>query len=403
MKTFEYSGFNHEGRPRKGLIEAMDVKDARQKLAGDGILANRIGGAGESASALGTRRRDVFSTETRATVYRELAALLRAGLPMVKALDMLIASPEMGDTRNLLAGVRDGIREGTSLAEALSQASGNVSAYEKALISVGERSGALGEMIERIASFLEQQESLRERVKTALIYPIVVLLVALLVAVAVFGFVLPQTERFLREMSIEMPAFTKFVIVFGKGVLLSCIPLTLAIVAAVVYARRRAARDESFRQSLDRALFSVPVVGKAYSTLVNLRFARTLAVLLRGGVDAIEGLVLAGQATGSAWIRRLADSAAESVKHGSSLAEAVRGIPPLSATLPGWIHAGEASGNLEGLLMNVSDRYQQRWERLIARLMELLVPVIVIVLGLFILMVSIAILLPITSINQALE
>ena len=403
MKTFEYTGFDQQGGSRKGLIEALDVKDAREKLATTGVLANRIAAAGEMKTSWRMGRSDVFSMEDRATVYREFGALLRAGLPMVKSLDMLIESPELGNVRNLLAGVRDEIREGTPLADALSKASRDVSKYETALITVGERSGTLGDVIERIADFLEQQESVKERVKTALIYPAIVLVVAVLVAVAVFGLVLPKTEDFLREMSIDMPAFTEFVIAAGKAIGTWSLPVGLLILGGVFYARRRAARDQSFAQRLDRSLFSIPLFGKAYATLANLRFARTLAVLLRGGVDIIEGMTFAGQATGSAWIQQMTDAAADAVKQGVGLAEAIRGIPPLSGTLPGWIHAGEASGNLEELLMKVSNRYEQRWERSVARATELLVPAIVMLLGAFVLMVAIAILLPITSINQALE
>ena len=174
MKTYEYRGFDRAARPRRGLVEAMSVKDARERLAAEGTLAERITLAG---------RRLRFAVEMRAMVYRELSALLGAGVTMVRALDNLVQSPELGDIRSLLAGVRDRIREGATLAGALSEASRSVTPFEAAVIQAGERSATVEVMLDRLASFLEEQEKLRARVQAALIYPMIVLTVGICVAV----------------------------------------------------------------------------------------------------------------------------------------------------------------------------------------------------------------------------
>jgi general secretion pathway protein F len=403
VKTFEYRGFDFDGRARKGLVEAPDTKAAREKLAKGGVLANKVSPAGQRTVGGGSSRGDGLNVELRGTVYRELGALLRAGLPMVKALDILIDSPEMAACQASLAGVRDAIREGASLAEALTKASDRVTAFERSLIAVGERSGTLGEVIERLASFLEEQQALKDRVKTALIYPAIVLVLALVVAIGVFVFVLPRTATFLDEMNIPMPLITRLMVGAGRFVTIWGLPIGIVAVLGILYLRKRAAADDAIRRRLDRKLFSLPLIGTGYTVLVNLRFSRTLAVLLRGGVSLVEGLSLAGNASGSAWVAHLASEAAESVRHGSGLAEAVRNIPPLSATLPGWIQAGEASGDLENLLLNASDRYQSRWDRFVVRSLGLIEPVIVVLLGVFVLFVALAILAPIIAANDVLQ
>ena len=135
MKTFEYRGFDGTGRVRKGLVEALDIKQAREKLAEDGLLAEKIVPAGELKSARFLFRLAAFSVDERTVVYRELVALLRAGLPLVTALDVLIQSPDMGATRPILAALRDKIKEGSSLATALSGASRAVSGMDSGLLA----------------------------------------------------------------------------------------------------------------------------------------------------------------------------------------------------------------------------------------------------------------------------
>ena len=137
MQTFEYTGFDGAGRAQKGLVEALDIKRAREKLAGDGLLAENIVPAGELKRARFLFRSTAFAVDERTMFYRELVALLRAGLPLVAAIDVLVQSPDMGATRPIMAALRDKIKEGASLSAALANASRTVSSYEKAVIAAG--------------------------------------------------------------------------------------------------------------------------------------------------------------------------------------------------------------------------------------------------------------------------
>lgn len=403
MNTFDYRGLDLKGRTRKGLVEALDPKDAREKLSRNGILVERISPAGGRQPRLLLSRKRGLSLDHRAVIYRELGALLRAGLPVVKALDILIDSPELGQACGILARTRDDIREGQSLAEAISRASESVTVLEKALIAVGERSGTLGDALDSLASFVEEQQSVKDRVRTALLYPAIVLVVALVVATGVFTFVLPQTQKVLLEMHIAVPAITRVMMGLGKAFAVCGIPLAVTLALVVLWFRRKTRKEPALRMDLDRRIFALPMFGRGVTIMVNLRFSRTLATLMHGGVPLVEGLQLAGRATGNTWVENLAGSAAESVRHGGSLADAVRKIPPLSETLPGWIQAGEAGGNLESLLRNAGERYQRQWLRFITRSLGLLEPVIILLLGIFVLLVALAVLMPIISANQLIK
>lgn len=393
MNTFEYKGFDGNGHVCKGLVEALSIKDAREKLAGDGVLAERV-------SLTGRRLR--FPAGARAVLYHELSALLAAGFTLIRALEMLIQSPEMRDSRIVLAGIRDRVREGGSLADALSEATGSLTAFEHAIIQAAEQSATVELILERLALFLDQQEELKGRIQGALIYPSIVLTVGICVAVLMLGFLIPRARDILSTVNVSLPALTRFMIGLGEAVLKWGVPFVAVAVFVFFYLRYRLSHDADFRTNWNRRLFRVPLLGRGYTILVSLRFSRTLSILLRGGVSLIEGLVLAGRATGSAWVGQLAESEAESVRHGSSLSDAVRRIPPLSASLSGWIQVGEASGGLERLLDNVGDRCQAHWDRFISRSLSFLEPLLILVIGGFVLLVTLAVLLPVLSLSQGL-
>ena len=335
-------------------------------------------------------------------LYREVGALLRAGLPLANALEVLIAAPELGSNRAHLAGIRDRIREGSPLAEAMAQSAGAFSPFEQAVIEVGERSGTLETVLDRLAKFLEEQQRVKERIQTALIYPAIVVTLAIVISVVMLGVMIPRWSEKLGELNIKLPLLTQWVLAVGKWILPVSIILFLLAGVGFYFFLRQMRKDADFRVRGNRLLFRLPLVRRGYSALVNLRFARTLSLLLGGGVPLVEGVSLAGRATGSAWVGRLAERGAEALRHGKSLAEAVRAIEPLSASLPGWIQAGEASGKLEDLLENAGDRYQQQWDRMISRGLGVLEPVLILAVGLFVLLIALSILMPVMSLNQAM-
>lgn len=403
MITFEYRGFDSLGRVRNGLIEAADLKQAREKLVEGGVLPELVAPAGRTRRFRGRRFRRGLSMESRSSFYRELLSLLRAGLPLVRALDILIQSPETGHARSVFALARDRIKEGASLADALADAGASVNAFEKAAISAGERAGVLDAALENLAVFLEEQSRLRDSVVTALIYPALVVTLAVAIAVGLLGFAVPRIGGLiLEETSAPLPLLTRAMIGIGEFLAMFG-PLLLAVVAAGVFlGRRRIRRDPSLTIAADRLLFLIPALGRAYTLLVNLRFARTLSLLLGGDITLIEGMKLAGAATGSPWVNHMLEKEAESVRHGCTLAEALRRVPPLSESLARWTQVGESGGQLPELLESAGQRFMQQWERFISRFTALLEPALIVAVSAFVLLVVLSVLLPIMSLNTAL-
>lgn len=402
MKTFVYKGLTEAGRTSRGLVEALDLKEAREKLSRQGVFAESVRVAGEKTRRPWSRRREPFGLDARAMIYRELGSLVRAGLPLVHSLDLLVRSPELGENQAVLAGIRDRIREGESLASALEASGSRVTPFEKAVVAVGERAGTLDEVLERVASFLEEQQAMRDRIGTALLYPAMVVVLALGIGMAVLGLMVPRVGAILTESGAALPWLTRALLGAGRFFSAILLPLVGVLALGLVLFRRKVARDPQWREWLDRQWFRLPLGRRLYTALVNLRFARTLSLLLEGGVPLVEGMDLAGRATGSPWVSTLLHDEADAVRQGQSLAASLRAVPPLSMALPGWVEAGEASGDLSGMLESAAHRYQLQWDRLVNRFLALLEPALVIVIGVFVLLVALAILMPLLAMNQQL-
>lgn len=398
MKTFDYRGYDGAGRRVRGLVEADGLKDARERLAARGILPERL----TPATAGGGRGAARWSRAgERAAIYRELASLLHAGLTMTHALDILIESPELALLRPTLAGIRDRVREGVSPADAFDGA-GALTPFETAVLQAGQRAGALDDSMKRLASFLEEQDRIRSRVRSALIYPAVVGVLAVAIAILMLGFMLPSFARIFEEARIPLPALTRAVLATGRIAGILGLPVLVLAAAAVWIGRRRLRASPAVRARIERALARLPVVGRARAALSGMRFARTLSLLLRGGVPLLESLRMSGRATGSAWVEAEVDREAETVRHGGRLADAVRRVAPLQSTLPAWVQAGEAGGDLPGMLELAGTRCEELWDRTLTRAMALLEPALILILGALVFVLALAILLPILGMNQGM-
>jgi general secretion pathway protein F len=392
MKTYQYTGYHADGRSMQGLIEALSVKEARAKLSGQGILARKV------SPVEGQVR---VTSAQRALLYRGISELLRAGLPLLKTLEVLLQGPESVKVRAFLAGVRDRMSEGGQLAAALSSGSQSVTPFEEAVVEAGEKTGTLEHMLARLAEFLEEQEKIRERIHGALIYPSIVLTLGLCLGLVMLGVFIPRIADVIRGGGMELPLLTR--ILMGIGNVLGQWLWLFALIAgsALYMFRRRLQSDEEFRARWDQLLFRFPMVGHGRRLLVSQRFARTFSLLLSGGISMVDSIRLSGRATGSVWLARLSAEGSEEIRHGKSVADTVGGMPVLRDTLCEWIRIGEASGGLDRLLAGAGERYRGEWEKYIGRCLSILEPLMIVIVGAFVLIITLSVLLPILSMSKA--
>ncbi len=394
MKTYEYKGYTLSGSKRKGLVEAMHPKAAKEILAKDGILA-------ESLSESGAKSKKV-SADLRAVIYRELAALLEAGMPLVAAIDTLIKTPEMRGIDGILGRVRDRVREGASLAQALAGTRADISKFEQATIMVAERASSLDVVLVQLADFIDEHEKMKARIQQAMIYPMLVLGLGICVAVVMLGILLPRTQKLMGGMVSDMPVLTRIMLSLGESIWPWGLLASAMLVVTGVWWIRHIRSDKKLRVKYDQMIFKMPLIGKGYRLLVAIRFARTLAILIRAGVSLVEGVALAGRATGSPWLEQLATKETESLRHGTTLADTIRKIAPLADQLPGWIEVGEASGSLDTLLDRAATRCQVRFDRYLDKLLVFLEPILLLFIGGFVLLIVLSVMLPMFSLSNAI-
>lgn len=394
MKTYEYRGYTVAGKRTKGMIEALNPKAAKDVLAREGILVDSLNESGSRAAKV--------RGELRGVLYRELAALLEAGLPLVTALDTLINTPEMRSVSGILGAVRDQVREGSSLASALGSSKVGTTTFEKATIEVAERTAALDTVLQQLADFIDDHQRMKERIQQALIYPALVLGLGVIVSVVMLGFLLPRTQKMMSGVNVEMPLLTRIMLMIGDSLWPWGLVAFLLLILGCGWFLRRIKSSSDMRIKYDRMLFGLPLFGLGYRLMVSIRFARTLAIMVRSGVPLVEGVVLAGRSTGSAWVAHDAELQAEVLRHGQPLSVAVRGIPPLAEMLPGWIEIGEVSGSLEAMLQRSSERSQARFDRFLSRALVLLEPALLLLIGGFVLLIVLAVMLPMFSLSSAI-
>ena len=397
MRTFAYRGFDAAGRTARGLIEALDIKEAREKLSARGILPESVEDAATAAPS--GRSRVKLDLADRSAVFRRLGVLLASGLPLASALDVLVQSPERPGSERILASVRDRIRGGQSLAEALAQSSPEVSRFELAVVRAGERAGNLDHVMEQLANYLDEQCVLRDGLRSAMMYPLFVIGLAVLVAAGMFGFVVPSLMKFFHESGVPLPLLTRIVMKLANTFPIWGTMAAAAGVAAWISIRRRY-RNREGREPIEMRLFGSRLLGRPLALSCAVRFARTMTLLLRGGVPLVDAMEMSGAATGSVWLERMLREEADHVRHGRSFADALQAVPPLAPHLAGWVRAGEASGQLDRLLHAAGDRLQQQWTTYLQRTLSLIGPVLVVIVGLFVLLIALAILMPMLSLSS---
>lgn len=398
MLSFEYKGYDADGRPVRGLVEAPDAKSARATLAARGVLCHLLRPA--AAARAHRRRADAFADPARAMFYRELSALLLAGTPLVPALEIILATPELASARVLLAAARDAVRDGRPLSDALPAACPLVTPFERAVLLAGERSGGMPAALSRLAAFLEDQSRLRDSVLSALAYPLVVLLLACLVGGLVMTFLLPMMRDLLAEAALPLPFFSRALLSSARVLG----PLLLAVfvlaLAALVFGRRTSARATALRASMERRLLALPFFGPLWMNLLSLRFARVLALLLEREIPLLDALPLAGSASGSPALAESARLRSLDLAQGAPIADVVRSMHPLDPSLSAWIRAGQSSGNLSPLVDAAAERLRHLWDRRTARALMLLEILLTLAVGALVTLLALSILLPVLRMNQ---
>jgi len=405
MPVFEYVAIDRAGKSRKGIIDADSARAARNKLRSDGIYPTRLEETqadeiSERPSRLQfriplqrVRRADVVSTT------RQLATLLSAGLPLVSALSGVLEQAKRPALRKVLSQVRERVKEGMSLANALMEHPAVFPSVYTAMINAGETSGTLELVVERLADFGEQQLALQRKIRSTLAYPVLMLIVGVGVVVFLMAYVIPRVTQIFVEMKQELPLPTTILIMVSE-LFRKYWPLAILAMVGCFFAVRYYVKTDAGRRRYDKMLLKLPVVGSIVEKVAMTRITRTLGTLLHNGVPLLSAMEIVRSLVSNVVLRQALEEARQEISEGASItAPLARGgvFPPSVIQM---ISVGEQSGNLEGMLFKVAETFDSEVETSVTTFTSLLGPFMILFLAFFVGFVVLAVLLPIFEMSN---
>lgn len=400
MSAFEYTALDVDGRTRKGVLEADTARQIRQQLREKGWAPLRVIEVRQREAKRRTVRwRRGISGSDLALITRQFATLVRSGVPIEEALLTVSQQTNRPRLKSLMVSVRSRIKEGHSLAAALSDFPHVFPDLYRATVSAGEQSGHLDAVLDRLADYTETRQTIKQKTMIALIYPILVTTVAILVVSALLAYVVPQVVQVFTGIGQELPLLTRMLIALSDFVRSYGVVVLLIIIAGVVVGSV-VIRRPAVRQQYDRILLHVPLVMRLVRGMNAARFARTLSILVGSGVPLLDSLRISAQVVGNRAMRSAVEDAANSVREGSTLFTALEQsgyFPPMTIHL---IASGESSGNLETMLDRAATNQEREMEAMVNVFMGLLEPLLIVTMGGVVLIIVLAILLPIFDLNQ---
>ena len=403
MPAFHYQALDAAGRQQAGIIEADSARNARNQLRESGLFVLEVETSAEQKKKAGfsfSRRK--LSLADLSLLLRQLATLLEAGLPLEQALSVLIEQSTNPHQHSLLAAIRADVLAGQTLAQAVAQHSDDFPELHRALIKAGEASGELDTVMDKLATYSENQHALQQKVGLAFVYPAIVTAVAILIVGGLLFYVVPQVVSVFEQSHQQLPLLTRSLIWVTDG-LAATWPYLLALLVAGVFGARHMLKQESVRADLHRKMLHVPVLGRLIQGVNTARMASTLSILFVSGVPLLTALSAASGVVGNLPMRYALDEAARKVREGVSLSRAlaVSGLfPPVLIHL---IASGEQSGKLDVMLARVAKQQEQEVGGFVSTLTSLLEPILILIMGAVVLVIVLAILMPIISMNQLIK
>jgi general secretion pathway protein F len=398
VEAFRYEALDATGRTVSGTVQADNPRQARSQLRAQGLLPSALQPLRESERARQPWTRGLSSAEL-SLVTRQLATLFESGLTIEQSLTALAEESPEPKTRELLASVKAEISAGLSLAAAMRTFKKSFPEFYCALIHAGEESGALPEIMQRLADYLDARQALKQKIGLALLYPALVTVVAVLVVTGLLAYVVPQIVQVFQQSRETLPLLTRMLIALS-GFFHAGWPYLVALVAAALIAFQLAMRRESSRRAIHAVLLRLPGLGTLLRGTDTSRFASTLAILAAGGVPLLTALRSSADSMANLAMRAPIEGVIDRVREGASLSRALResrAFPPL---LVHMVASGEASGKLSEMLERAARLQMQALERRLAVFLTVFEPAMILVMGGIVLMIVLAILLPIIEINQ---
>ena len=414
MPTFQYEAMDKTGREVKDTIDASTQEEAQQLIRQKGFFVTKIserskakkkGPAPKKGGRRGKKKAFTIgkiSTKQLCTFTRQLSTLQDAGLPILRSLKILHGQCKPGVLKNSLEDVVEDIESGATLSDAFAK---HPKAFDKLycnMIKAGEAGGALEAILQRLADFKEKSQSLKRRIKSAMVYPLVVITVACAIVGFILYFIIPKFEAIFKDFGVDLPSMTKFLIKASHFVVdyfyvVILFPVFVWIFLKLVY------RNKTGAYICDRILLMIPVMGAIVEKSTVARTTRTLGTLVQSGVPILESLNIVRDTAGNMVFERAFTRIYDSIREGETIAQPLREARIVDDIVVNMIDVGEETGDLDTMLNKIADNYDEEVEALVESLVSLLEPIMIVVLGGIIGFIVIALFLPLISLISKLS
>ena len=399
---FTYSALNKTGKVQNGTIEADAETSARNEIKGKGLFLVSL----KAREAKAGQRRTLFAFGIKqklpVQLARQLASLLKGGVPLFQALSIIVNQLENQTEREVIGYVRDQVRGGTSLSEALKAYPVIFDRLFIYSVQAGEKAGALDSILNYQADLLENRAEVRGQIRTALTYPAIMAMVGTGVLLFLLMYVVPMVMKIFDRMNQQLPAVTRVLLGTTDFVNNYLLIILIFIVVSVVLLVQWIKRTQRGRKAFDTFLLKVPVYGQLYQMILISRFAKIVSTLLKSGVHMLQALLVVSSTIRNSIMSGAVSTMAEMVERGADLSIALRQSQAFPSYVSDMVTVGETSGNLEELLDTVSVYYDTRAKQKIAMLTAMVEPLIIVVMGLVVAFILVAILLPLFEMNKIL-
>ncbi len=401
MPVFKYVAKDKDGKTVTGSLEAISTSDSIESLRKRDLIIITLEEKRAGAKAV-TAGKEKVKLDDLVVFSRQLATLVDAGIPLVSALDTLQEQIEKRSFKNVIRRIRDSVEGGQSLSEAMTSQPDVFSPLFINMVKAGESSGQLDEILDRVATYFEKTSILIRKVRSSLIYPTVVVIMAIGITTFLLVKVVPTFKDIFVTIGVQLPLPTRILIAFSD-LLRRWLPIIIVILIIFIVALRRFIRTKRGRLIFDTLLLKILVLGPLLRKVAIARFSRTLSTLQRSGVSILTALEIVGRTAGNKVIEEAVINTKSSIKEGESIAQPLaesKVFPPMVTRM---ISVGEQTGKLEEMLGKIADFYENEVDIAIAGLTSLIEPIIIAFLGIIVGGIVISMFLPIIKLLQVVS
>jgi len=400
VAAFEYQALDQQGKQHKGVLEADSSRQVRQQLREKGLMpvdVKSVVTATTKSGRVGIRHK--ISTADLALITRQIATLVQSSLPIEECLQAVAEQCEQPKVKSVILAVRSRVVEGYSLADSMAEFPQVFEKLYTAMVAAGEKSGHLDIVLNRLADYTEQRQIMRGKLMQAMIYPIMLTVVAIGVISLLLAVVVPKVVEQFQHMGQELPLSTQILIMASDFVRNYGLLVVILIVAAVSLFKRQLNKP-AFKLAVHQRLLSLPVFGRVVRGLNTARFARTLSILTSSSVPLLESMKISSEVLANIHIRNAVLDAANYVREGSSLRASLQQTKLFPPMMLHMIASGEKSGELEQMLGRAADNQDREFEAMANLALGVFTPAIVVAMAGVVFFIVIAILQPILDLNS---